>query len=107
MGLAILFEEYLKVHKKRNIKQILCYVRRFSSILETGDASPLVLSESSTVRRHGLEALTIFAKYIGQYQIWKEIRSKYQLGWGNASEDNLRYFTHYLNGHSNLDFILD
>ncbi len=107
MGLAIPpFEEYLKVHKKRNISQIICYVRKYGSILESGDVSPLT-SLTGPQRRHAMEALTVVSKLTGKYQLWKEIRSKYQLGWGSACEDNLRYFTSYLNGHSNLDVMLD
>jgi hypothetical protein len=112
MGLAIFsstflheFKSYLNAQKRTNVNQILCYAHRYASILETGDASELAQA-SPTIRRHGLEALTVLAKYIGCYDIWKVIRLKYMLAWGNASEDNLRYFTNYLYGHGNFDQVM-
>jgi hypothetical protein len=59
-----------------------------------------------SIRRHGLEALCIYSKYIGCYNLFKDIRTKYQLHWGAANEDNLRYFTNYVQGHSNLEVML-
>jgi intergrase/recombinase len=46
------------------------------------------------------------SKYAGTYNIWKDICSKYQLKWGNSEEDNLRYFTNYLQGHGNFDVMM-
>ena len=58
------------------------------------------------MRRHALEALTVLAKYCGMYDRLKEIIAKYRLHWGNAAEDNLKYFTNYLQGNSNDDVMI-
>jgi hypothetical protein len=106
MGLAIHFEEYLKVHKKRNINQILCYVRRYASILETGDASLLVLSKSAAVRRHAMGALTVYAKYLGCYDRWQQIHKSYSLHWTNGNE-SLQSLQRFFDASLTLDSMLD
>ncbi|MDQ3852197.1 MAG: hypothetical protein M3299_05115, partial [Thermoproteota archaeon] len=101
------FEDYLKSQNKRNIKQILCYASRYRTVLETGDAS-IILTQAKTpsIRRQTLEALAIYSKFCGKYNQFKDIRSKYQLGWGSANEDNLRYFTNYLQGNGNFEVMI-
>jgi Archaeal phage integrase len=93
MGLAISsstffdsFESYLKSQKRRNVNQVLCYARKYAAILETGDASPLFLSKSVTVKRHAMEALTVYAKYLGCYDRWQQIRRQYSLHWTDGNE---------------------
>jgi Archaeal phage integrase len=88
------FANYLKSQNKRNTRQLLCYVRKYSSILETGDASPLFLTKSVTVKRHAMEALTVYAKYLGCYEKWQQIRRQYSLHWtdGNESVQALQRF---------------
>jgi hypothetical protein len=54
------FESYLKSQNKRNAKQILCYAQRYRTILETGDATPLVGLSSGAIRRHVMESLTLY-----------------------------------------------
>jgi len=100
------FEDYLKSQKKRNYKHILCYARKYCTVLETGDATPLTSLSSAATRRHAMEALTALSKYAGCYNVWKDICSKYQLKWGNSEEDNLKYFTNYLQGHGNFDAMM-
>ena len=73
--------------------------------METGNAVRMAMVKPS-VRRHAMEALSLYSKHIGCYQVWEDIRTKYQLSWGSANEDNLRYFTNYLQGHGNLEVIL-
>jgi hypothetical protein len=112
MGLAIRtfsdvgFEQYLKAQRKRNLRQIVCYAKKYHNILETGDASRLLQAKSPAIRRHGLEALCLYSKHIGCYNHFKDIRARYQLGWGSANEDNLRYFTNYLHGCGNLEVMI-
>ena len=84
----------------------MCYARRYANVLESGNATPL-LHVSNAVRRHSLEAMTIFSKYCGKYSLWKDICSKYQLKWSSVSEENnLRYFTNYLHGNENFDVMI-
>lgn len=48
----------------------------------------------------------MLSKYCGIYNRLKEIIAKYQLQWGSAAEDNLRYFTNYLQGNGNFEVML-
>ncbi len=109
MGLAIrtLFFDYLRAQNKRNASQIVSYASRFVDVLHSGDASPILAIKSPAARHHTMEALSLLSKYFGVYQRWTDIRSRYNLKWGSAAEDNLRYFTNYLQGQNNLDVMLD
>ena len=101
--MSVEFERCLKAQKRCNVRQILCYAKKYHTVLQTGDGSTIVNLQSPAVRRHVLESLTIYSKYIGKYNIWKDICTKYQLKWGNSEQDNLRYFINYLHGSGNLD----
>jgi hypothetical protein len=80
------FEQYLKAQRRRNVRQVLCYAKRYHSVLETGDASVLVGLSSGALRRHAMEALTAYAKYSGLYENWCQIRKRYSLRWTNGNE---------------------
>jgi hypothetical protein len=111
MGLAIssstffdTFESYLKSQKRRNVNQVLCYARKYAAILETGDASPLFL-KSVTVKRHAMEALTVYAKYLGCYDRWQQIRRQYSLHWTDGNE-SLQALQRFFNTNLTLDSML-
>ena len=84
------------------------YARKYHKVLETGDSSIIAAAAitSPSVHRHVLEALTVLSKYYGLYDRLKAIISKYKLHWGNAPQDNLRYFTKYLQGNSNFEMMI-
>ena len=73
------------INNKRNKSQIICYARKYGSILETGDASSLT-SLTGPQRRHAMEALTVLSKQIGCYDRWQQIRKSYSLHWTNGNE---------------------
>jgi hypothetical protein len=58
------FENYLKLHKKSNYKQIFCYAQKYKNVLLTGEAKVLT-SLPSAQRRHAMEALSTLSKYAG------------------------------------------
>jgi len=98
-------ENYLKVHKKRNINQIISYMRRYSSVLETGGAT-ILLSLTGPQRRHAMEALTILSKLIGCYDKWQQIRkSNYSLRWTNGNE-SVQALERFFNPEMSLDSML-
>jgi hypothetical protein len=100
------FEQYLIANEKRNFRQILCHAKKYRDVLVAADASSLMQVKSPAVRRHVLEALSLYSKHVGCYNLFKDIRAKHQLGWASANEDNLRYFTNYLYGHGNLEVMM-
>jgi hypothetical protein len=99
------FTLYLKSQNKRNIRQILCYARRYATVLETGDATPLVNLHSDTMRHHTLEALANLAKYQGRYDQWLQIRQRYNLKWSNGS-NSLQSLQRFFNPNLTLDSML-
>ena len=102
------FQTYLKAQNRSNARQIMYYARKYHKVLETGDSSIIgaVVITSPSGRRDVLEALTVRSKYYGLYDRLKAIISKYKLHWGNAAQDNLRYFTKYLQGNSNFEMMI-
>jgi hypothetical protein len=80
------FHSYLKSQNIRNARQILCYARRYAHVLTSDSALWDVLQLSPNTRRHCMEALTVYAKYIGQYEQWCQMRKRYQLKWTNGNE---------------------
>jgi hypothetical protein len=99
------FEQYLKAQKRRNVRQIMCYAQRYSSVLETGDASVLAALSSGAIRRHAMEALTVLSKYQGCYDRWCQIRKCYSLHWTNGDE-SLRSFQRFFNPEDSLDKLI-
>jgi hypothetical protein len=83
------FVTFLKINKKRNIRQIVSYALRYHSILETQDASPIVNLQSGALRRHAMESLTLLAKHRGLSDRWADIRKRYSLKWSGG--DNALY----------------
>ncbi|MFL6526073.1 MAG: hypothetical protein ACJ70Q_08020 [Nitrososphaera sp.] len=97
------FRKYLLAQGKRNWKQILLKATKHGHILETKDASE-ILTFSNTKRRHVMEALICLSKYQGTYNIWKEIKEKYQLKW--TSPDSLEVFKSIINNEKNYSAML-
>jgi Archaeal phage integrase len=100
------FRNYLITQNRSNVRQLLCYARKYHAVLVTGDASIISKITSPSVRHHILESLTVLAKWCGLYDRLKDIIAKYQLRWGSAAENNLRYFTNYLQGNSNFGVMI-
>jgi hypothetical protein len=49
------FEDYLKSHNRCNVRQIMCYARKYHNVLLSGDASIIAAIASQYVRRHVLD----------------------------------------------------
>ncbi|HEU4822144.1 MAG TPA: hypothetical protein VFS97_01850, partial [Nitrososphaeraceae archaeon] len=100
------FNDYLKAQNRCNVRQLVCYAKKYYAVLISGDGSVIAAITSPSVRRHVLEALTVLSKYLELYSRLKGIISKYQLHWGSAAQDNLRYFINYLQGNSNFEVMI-
>jgi Archaeal phage integrase len=103
---SLCFKSYLKAQKKRNVRQIMCYAQEYHTILETGDASILSCLESSTIRRHAMEALSCLSKCNGTYDRWQEIRRRYNLRWTLGNE-SLHALHRVFDTELNLDVMLN
>jgi hypothetical protein len=98
------FEHYLKIQNRRNVRQILCYVRKYASVLETGDATALT-TLSSAKRRHVMEALSAYSKHIGAYPRWQQIYKSHSLRW-TTDDASLIAMQRFFNPKLNLDSML-
>jgi integrase len=92
------------IQSNRNYKQIICYARKYSHILQTGDASVL-LTLTGPQRRHAMEALTVLSKQIGRYEQWQSIRKRYSLKWTNGNE-SLQALQRFFDNNLTLDSML-
>lgn len=75
-------------------------------MLLTGNAKVLTTLPSAQ-RRHAMEGLAALSKYSGCYDVWKDIREKYQLRWSNSEQENLKFFTNYMAGKGNFDEMVE
>jgi hypothetical protein len=74
---------------KATIKNTANYAKRYSHVLVTGDASPL-LTLSQRNKHHAISTLAIYAKYTGRYDQFLQLRQRYNLKWSKGS--SLQYF---------------
>jgi Archaeal phage integrase len=81
----------------------MCYAQRYHSVLDSGDASILVQAKPS-VRRHAMESLAAWSKFIGSYEQWGQIKKRYSLQWTDGDE-SLQAIQRYFNG-DNLEDML-
>jgi hypothetical protein len=100
------FENYLKSQNRKNKRQILCYVRRYGTVLETGDASTIVSLSSGHKRRHVMEAITVYSKYAGCYDKWNALRKQYSLKWTTGNE-SLQAMERFFNPELSLEKMID
>jgi hypothetical protein len=70
---------------KHSIRSKLNHGKRFYPILESHNAKEL-LSCSYKTRVHTMKALASLSKYMGCYDIWKEIVQRYQLKWSDSNK---------------------
>jgi hypothetical protein len=78
--------------------------KKHGHILATGDASEL-LTFSDTKRRHVMESLVCLSKFQGSYNVWKEIKERYQLKW--TAPDALGVFQSIFSGEDNYTSMLN
>ncbi|HYX56895.1 MAG TPA: hypothetical protein VE818_12125 [Nitrososphaeraceae archaeon] len=84
------FQEYLlKIYNKHTAKVRLLYSKKYYHILTESNAQVL-LTLSNDKRIHPIKSLAALSKYLGCYDLWKDIIERYQLKWSN--EDAIQLF---------------
>ena len=84
------YKEYLlRNFNRHTAKCRLIYAKKYSYVLHESDAHNLLLL-SNEKRVHVMKALAALSKYMGCYDIWRDIKESYQLKWSN--EDVLEAF---------------
>jgi hypothetical protein len=62
------------------IKETINYAKRFSDVLDIGDASDL-MNLSARNKHYAMVVLANLAKFSAKYDIWMQIRQRYNLKW--------------------------
>jgi intergrase/recombinase len=88
---------------KATIKETVNYAKRFSRILEDGDASEL-LTLSPRNKQHAMTALANLAKFQGRYDVFLWIRQRYSLKWSKG--DSMQSFARFFNESLDFDTML-
>lgn len=89
------FNEYLlKTVSKETAKYRLSCAKKYHHVLLEENAADLLIL-SNEKRTHVMKSLSNLAKFLGLYDKWKMIISKYQLKWSN--ENGLESFNKILN----------
>jgi hypothetical protein len=94
------FEKYLqKERRAKTVGRSLSLARQYGHVLSTGNASEL-LTMTPRKQQHTMAALACLAKYHGCYNVWKEIKERYQLKWSKG--DSLQAFENIINEKQNF-----
>jgi len=88
----------LTIVNKHTANCRLSYSKRFAYILVEGDARD-ILTLSNDKRIHVMKSLATLSKYLGCYDVWKQIIERYQLKWSN--ENSLECFNDIRNNKTN------
>jgi hypothetical protein len=73
-------------------------------VLDTGDAAPL-LSLTPRNKHHAMSALANLSKHQGRYDLWLQIRQRYNLKW-TSSTNSLQAMERFFNPEYSLDSML-
>jgi hypothetical protein len=99
------FRDWLISQHKTNatIKETVNYAKRFCSVLDSGDASAL-MTLSSRNKQHAMTALANLAKFTGRYNLFVQIRQRYNLKWSKG--DSIASFERFFNPDLTFDVML-
>jgi intergrase/recombinase len=92
-----------KIYNKYTCKARLLYSKKYYYVLEESNAEDL-LTLSNDNRIHAMKALATFSKYLGCYDLWKDIVQRYQLKW--STEDAVQTFQNMSNVQEDLNSMI-
>ena len=100
------FVNWLQSQNKRHwtIKYIKNYAVKYGHILDSGDASPLAALTPCN-RQHAMTALANLAKFTGRYDLWLQIRQRYNLKWSSGN-NSLQSLQRFFNPSMSLDSMI-
>jgi len=83
------FRDWLAKDKSpRYVRECVCYGKRYVHCLLDRDFSD-VRDAPETVRPHIVKALSNLSKFLGMYDVFKELMRKYGIGWKGRSTDDV------------------
>jgi len=89
---------------RKTIKETMAFAKRFSSVLDTGDASAILDTIKPESWHHVLSALANLSKYTGRYREFNDIRRAYNLKW--VKPDSAKHLENMLNPTMDLDSMI-
>jgi hypothetical protein len=93
---------------KATIKETVNYAAKYARVLDTGNASVL-MTLSPRNKHHAMSALANLAKYTGRYDLWLQIRQRYNLKWSSGNnnyDESLQSFERLFNDDLGFDSML-
>ncbi len=98
------FKEHLSsITSNETRNDRISYAKKYYSILYDGNASEL-LALSNDKRIHAMKSISAISKYLGCYDLWKQIIMKYQLKW--STENSMDSFNDIWNTEANYSSML-
>ena len=99
------YQLYLsKTYSKHTCKARLLYSKKYSHVLEESNGQDL-LTLSNDKRTHAMKALATLSKYLGCYDLWKDIVQRYQLKW--STEDSVQTFQNISNPQNDFSSMIE
>jgi hypothetical protein len=84
------YQFLLQRMKPRTANETIRYAKKFVHVLENDDASEL-LSFNPHKRIHIMKALASLSRFVGRYDVWLQIRHRYNLKWSTGNESLLTF----------------
>jgi intergrase/recombinase len=98
------FESHLKHNmNSHSLKCSLTYAKKYLYILNNQDAQDLLLL-SPDKRNHVMKALANLSKFMGCYDIWRNLIERYELKW--SSNDSFQIFSQITNSQPGLNSMM-
>ena len=99
------FESHLKHNmNSHSLKCRVTYAKKYLYILNNRDAQDLLLL-SPDKRNHVMKALANLSKFMGCYDIWRNLIERYELKW--SSNDSFRVFQQITNSQHGIDSMMN
>jgi hypothetical protein len=100
-----MFKAWLQAQgkKKATIKETVNYAKKYCLVLDSGNASPM-MSLSPRNKQHAMTALANLAKFTGRYDLFMQIRQRYNLKWSKG--DSIASFERFFNPDLTFDVML-
>ena len=98
------YQIYLsKTCNKYTCKARLLYSKKYVQVLEESNGQDLLILSNDN-RTHAMKALATLSKYLGCYDLWKDIVQRYQLKW--STEDSVQTFQNISNPQKDLSAMI-
>ena len=99
------YQMYLsKTCNNYTCKARLLYSKKYFHVLEESNGQDL-LTLSNDNRTHAMKALATLSKYLGWYDLWKDIVQRYQLKW--STEDSVQTFQNISNAQNDFSSMIE